>query len=65
MLVGFATRRDTRSLEPGPRDDTQPRLEQEYRDRRFVSKSTAQVAAQAASLEMLGVVRLLMDGRYR
>jgi transposase-like protein len=63
MLVGVATRRYARSLEPVPATMRSRGTSKSAVSRRFVAKTTAQLAAwQTASLERLDVVGLLIDG---
>src|SRR5688572_3091654 len=63
MLVGVATRRYARSLEPVPATMRSRGTSKSAVSRRFVAKTTAQLAAwQTASLERLDLVGLLIDG---
>jgi putative transposase len=63
MLVGVATRRYARSLEPVPTTMRSRGTSKSAVSRRFVAKTTAQLAAwQTASLERLDLVGLLIDG---
>ena len=63
MLVGVATRRYARSLEPVPASVRSRGTSKSAVSRRFVAKTTAQLAAwQTASLEALDLVGLLIDG---
>jgi transposase-like protein len=63
MLVGVATRRYARSLEPVPATVTSRGTSKSAVSRRFVAKTTAQLTAwQTASLEALDLVGLLIDG---
>ena len=63
MLVGVATRQYTRSLEPlGPEMKSRGTSKSAV-SRRFVAKTTAQLAAwQSAPLDALDLVALLIDG---
>lgn len=63
MLVGVATRQYARSLEPlGPGVESRGTSKSAV-SRRFVAKTTAQLAAwQSAPLDALDVVALLIDG---
>jgi len=63
MLVGVATRQYARSLEPlGPEVESRG-ISKSAVSRRFVAKTTAQLAAwQSAPLDVLDVVALLIDG---
>jgi putative transposase len=63
MLVGVATRQYARSLEPlGPEVESRGTSKSAV-SRRFVAKTTAQLAAwQSAPLDTLDVVALLIDG---
>src|SRR2546425_1444302 len=63
MLVGVATRQYARSLEPlGPEVESRG-ISKSAVSRRFVAKTTAQLAAwQSAPLDALDVVALLIDG---
>src|SRR2546422_3558136 len=63
MLVGVATRQYARSLEPlGPEVESRG-ISKSAVSRRFVAKTTAQLAAwQRAPLDALDVVALLIDG---
>ena len=63
MLVGVATRQYARSLEPlGPEVESRGTSKSAV-SRRFVAKTTAQLAAwQSAPLDALDVVALLIDG---
>jgi transposase-like protein len=63
MLVGVATRRYARSLEPVPATMRSRGTSKSAVSRRFVAKTAAQLAAwQTASLEGLDLVGLLIDG---
>jgi hypothetical protein len=63
MLVGVATRRYARSLEPVPTTMRSRGTSKSAVSRRFVTKTAAQLAAwQTASLESLDLVGLLIDG---
>jgi putative transposase len=63
MLVGVATRRYARSLEPVPAALRSRGTSKSAVSRRFVAKTAAQLAAwQRVSLEALGLVGLLIDG---
>ena len=63
MLVGVATRRYARSLEPLPAAMRSRGTSKSAVSRRFVAKTTTQLAAwQSASLEKLDLVGLLVDG---
>jgi transposase-like protein len=63
MLVGVATRRYARSLEPVPATMRSRGTSRSAVSRRFVAKTAAQLAAwQTASLEALELVGLLIDG---
>ena len=63
MLVGVATRRYARSLEPVPATMRSRGTSKSAVSRHFVAKTAAQLAAwQAASLEALDLVGLLIDG---
>ena len=63
MLVGVATRRYARSLEPVPATMRSRGTSKSAVSRRFVAKTAAQLAAwQTASLEALDLVGLLIDG---
>lgn len=63
MLVGVATRRYARSLEPVPASMRSRGTSKSAVSRRFVAKTTAQLTAwQTASLEALDLVGLLIDG---
>ena len=63
MLVGVATRRYGRSLEPVPATMRSRGTSKSAVSRRFVAKTTAQLSAwQTASLEALDLVGLLIDG---
>jgi transposase-like protein len=63
MLVGVTTRRYARSLEPAPATVTSRGTSKSAVSRRFVAKTTAQLAAwQTASLDALDLVGLLIDG---
>src|ERR671911_984839 len=63
MLVGVATRRYARSLEPVPAPVTSRGTSKSAVSRRFVAKTTAQLAAwQTAALDALDVVGLIIDG---
>lgn len=63
MLVGVATRQSARSLEPlGPEVESRGTSKSAV-SRRFVAKTTAQLAAwQSVPLDTLDVVALLIDG---
>jgi transposase-like protein len=62
MLVGVATRRYARSLEPVPAMRSRGTSKSAV-SRRFVAKTAAQLAAwQTASLEALDIVGLIIDG---
>ena len=63
MLVGVATRRYARSLEPVPATMRSRGTSKSAVSRRFVAKTTAQLTAwQTASLETLDLVGRLIDG---
>jgi transposase-like protein len=63
MLVGVATRRYARSLEPVPATMRSRGTSKSAVSRRFVTKTAAQLAAwQTASLERLDLGGLLIDG---
>jgi putative transposase len=63
MLVGVATRRYARSLEPVPATMRSRGTSKSAVSRRFVAKTTAQLAAwQTAALDGLDLVGLLVDG---
>jgi transposase-like protein len=63
MLVGVATRGYARSLEPVPARITSRGTSQSAVSRRFVAKTSAQLAAwQSAPLEALDLAALLIDG---
>jgi putative transposase len=63
MLVGVATRGYARSLEPVPARITSRGTSKSAVSRRFVAKTSAQLAAwQSAPLETLDLVALLIDG---
>ena len=63
MLVGVATRGYARSLEPVPARMTSRGTSKSAVSRRFVAKTSAQLAAwQSAPLEPLDLVALLIDG---
>jgi putative transposase len=63
MLLGVATRRYARSLEPVPVTMRSRGTSKSAVSRRFVAKTAAQLAAwQTASLEDLDLVGLLIDG---
>ncbi len=63
MLVGVATRRYARSLEPVPAAMHSRGTSKSAVSRRFVAKTAAQLTAwQTASLEGLDLVALLIDG---
>jgi transposase-like protein len=63
MLVGVATRRYARSLEPVPAALRSRGTSKSAVSRRFVAKTAAQLAAwQTASLDGLDLVGLLIDG---
>lgn len=63
MLVGVSTRRYARSLEPVPATMTSRGTSKSAVSRRFVAKTTAQLAAwQSAPLDTLDLVALLIDG---
>jgi putative transposase len=63
MLVGVATRRYARSLEPVPATLRSRGTSKSAVSRRFVAKTAAQLAAwQTVSLEALDLVGLLIDG---
>jgi len=63
MLVGVATRQYARSLEPLGPEMTSRGTSKSAVSRRFVARTTAQLAAwQSAPLEALDLVALLIDG---
>jgi transposase-like protein len=63
MLLGVATRRYARSLEPLPTDIRSCGTSKSSVSRRFVTRTTAQVKAwQTASLEALDLVAIFNDG---
>jgi hypothetical protein len=63
MLVGVATRRYARSLEPVPATMRSRGTSKSAVSRRFVAKTAVQLAAwRTASLEALDLVGLLIDG---
>ena len=63
MVLGVATRRYARSLEPLPTDIRSRGTSKSSVSRRFVARTTAQVRAwQTASLEGLDLVALFIDG---
>ena len=63
MLVGVATRQYARSLEPIGPEMTSRGTSKSAVSRRFVARTTAQLAAwQSASLDGLDLVALLIDG---
>ena len=63
MLLGVATRRYARSLEPLPSDVRSRGTSKSSVSRRFVARTTAQVRAwQTASLEALDLVAIFIDG---
>lgn len=63
MLIGVATRRYARSLEPLPAAVTSRGTSKSAVSRRFVAMTAAQLAAwQTASLDDLDLVGLLIDG---
>jgi transposase-like protein len=63
MLVGVATRRYARSLEPVPATVTSRGTSKSAVSRRFVAKTAAQLAAwQTVALDALDLVGLLIDG---
>jgi transposase-like protein len=63
MLIGVATRRYARSLEPLPPALRSRGTSKSAVSRRFVAKTAAQLAAwQTASLEALDLVGLMVDG---
>lgn len=63
MLIGVATRRYARSLEPVPPPVQSRGTSKSAVSRRFVAKTTAQLAAwQSAPLDALDLVALLIDG---
>src|SRR5829696_2220904 len=63
MLLGVATRRYARSLEPVPTTMTSRGASKSAVSRRFVAKTAAQLAAwQTAALDGLDLVGLLIDG---
>lgn len=63
MLLGVATRRYARSLEPLPQDIRSRGTSKSSVSRRFVARTTAQVRAwQTASLDALDLVAIFIDG---
>jgi transposase-like protein len=63
MLLGVATRRYARSLDPLPKDIRSRGTSKSSVSRRFVARTTAHVRAwQTASLEHLDLVALFIDG---
>jgi transposase-like protein len=63
MLIGVATRRYARSLEPVPPAVQSRGTSKSAVSRRFVAKTTAQLATwQSAPLDALDLVALLIDG---
>ena len=63
MLLGVATRRYARSLEPLPTEIRSRGTSKSSVSRRFVARTTTQVKAwQTASLEALAVVAIFIDG---
>jgi transposase-like protein len=63
MLIGVATRRYARSLEPVPAGVESRGTSKSSVSRRFVAKTTAQLQAwQSAPLDGLDLVALLLDG---
>jgi len=63
MLLGVATRRYARSLEPLPKEIRSRGTSKSSVSRRFVARTTAQVTAwQTASLEPLDLVAIFIDG---
>jgi len=63
MLVGVATRRYARSLEPVPTGVVSRGTSKSSVSRRFIAKTTAQLRAwQSAPLDGLDLVALLLDG---
>ena len=65
MLVGVATRQYARSLEPLGPDMESRGTSKSAVSRRFVARTTAQLAAwQSAPLDALDLVALLIDGVY-
>src|SRR5262245_8511653 len=63
VLLGVATRRYARSLEPLPADVRSHGTSKSSVSRRFVARTTAQVRAwQTASLDQLDLVALFIDG---
>ena len=63
MLVGVATRRYARSLEPVPATMRSRSTSKSAVSRRFVAKTAAQLAAwETASLETFDLVGLIIDG---
>src|SRR6266851_90426 len=63
MLLGVATRRYARSLEPLPADIRSRGTSKSSVSRRFVTRTTAHVKAwQTASLEALDLVAIFLDG---
>jgi putative transposase len=65
MLVGVATRQYARSLDPLPSGVSSRGTSKSSVSRRFVAKTAAQLAAwQAAPLDMLDLVGLIIDGLH-
>lgn len=63
MLLGVATRRYARSLEPLPTEIRSRGTSKSSVSRRFVARTTAQVRSwQTASLEALDLVAIFLDG---
>jgi putative transposase len=63
MLLGVATRRSARSLEPLPTEIRSRGTSKSSVSRRFVARTTAQVRSwQTASLEALDLVAIFLDG---
>lgn len=63
MLLGVATRRYARSLEPLPTEIPSRGTSKSCVSRRFVARTTAQVRSwQTASLEALDLVAIFLDG---
>src|SRR5207247_8846506 len=63
VLLGVATRRDARSLEPLPPEIRSRGTSKSSVSRRFVARTKAQVMAwQTASLEALDLVAIFIDG---
>ncbi len=63
MLLGVATRRYARSLEPLPKEIRSRGTSKSRVSRRFVARTTAQVKAwQTTSLEALDLVAIFIDG---